>query len=538
MRFTLIDVLVVAGELAVLTIAFLIVWWLIWFLFKRLELFPGLHSRQELLASARKRCVYLLTPLWIVFSLLILGINATILARGNDLLPTTLEFVGQLPPEFWANLVGSTIRCAIVLGFALFIQRPLSYWLDRASQFVQDSDRFTENDLSIDQFFQALKMHLGNGIWLGAFCFCSDSFKLETLSEYLLIFLKIYLIVAIGLLLLKVVNAVIDSLDAWSAAYMSENAALRSYAKLRTLVPFLKRCIEYGIYLGIATLALAQIEPLISLTALGTRAIGILGIILASRILIEVSALVVKQLLTGEKALTDDQLKRRLTLVPIVQSLLKYGIYFWSGILILRAVDIDPGPILAAAGILGLAVGLGAQNLINDTVSGFFILFENYYLVGDYIEVEEAEGIVEAIELRTTRIRHPNGQLQILRNGDITSIVNFSREYIYAVVDVGVAYDSDLNVVYRVIEEVGFEIKEMFPKDVLEPTEVDGLEAFGHSKLMVRAVTKLKPNDSRRGVHDDIQGELRKVLKEAFDRAGIIMPVPQTVGVVTDSDDE
>jgi len=181
---------------------------------------------------------------------------------------------------------------------------------------------------------------------------------------------------------------------------------------------------------------------------------------------------------------------------------------------------------------LGLAIGLGAQNLVNDTVSGFFILFENYYLVGDYINVEKAEGVVEVIELRHTRIRHPNGQLQIVRNGDIKSITNYSREYIYAVVDVGVAYDSDLDLVYRVLEEVGTDIQQRFPDKVLQPTEVDGLEEFGTLHLRVRTVTKLKPTNSRRGVHDDIQGELRKMVKEAFDREGIVMPIPQYTSVI------
>jgi hypothetical protein len=99
------------------------------------------------------------------------------------------------------------------------------------------------------------------------------------------------------------------------------------------------------------------------------------------------------------------------------------------------------------------------ETLINDIVCGFFILFENYYLVGDYIEAGKAEdktveGTVEAIELRTTRIRHPNGQLQIIRNGDIGSITNYSKQYIFAVVEVYVPYNSNLTHIYQVIEEI------------------------------------------------------------------------------------
>ena len=149
------------------------------------------------------------------------------------------------------------------------------------------------------------------------------------------------------------------------------------------------------------------------------------------------------------KNLTEEQRKRRQTLIPLARSLLKYLVYFCAVISILKLLNIDPGPILAGAGILGIALGLGAQALINDIVCGFFILFENYYLVGDYIEAgreEERiiEGIVEAIELRTTRIRHPSGQLQIISNGEIGSIVNYSKDYIYATVEISLSYQCNL----------------------------------------------------------------------------------------------
>ncbi len=167
--------------------------------------------------------------------------------------------------------------------------------------------------------------------------------------------------------------------------------------------------------------------------------------------------------------------------------------------------------------------------LISDIVCGFFILFENYYLVGDYIEagkVEEktVEGIVEAIELRTTRIRHPNGQLQIIRNGDIGSITNYSKQYIFAVVDVGVPYNSNLAHVYRVIEEVGQELKAKDP-DVLEPTQIDGVESLGESNLLLRTLTKVKP-----GKHIQIQRVLRKMLMDILLREGILLPARIEIG--------
>ncbi len=225
-----------------------------------------------------------------------------------------------------------------------------------------------------------------------------------------------------------------------------------------------------------------------------------------------------------------------MTTIPLIQSSLKYLIYFGSGIWILDVFGIDPAPILAAAGILGLAISLGAQNLVNDMVSGFFILFENYYLVGDFIEMEDAMGVVEAIELRTTRIRHPNGQVHIIRNGEIAKIVNYSKEYIYAVVNVGVDYNSDLDLVYTVLKNIGQQLKENYPQEVLEATKVDGIEEFEDSSILIRTLTKLNPHNSRRGVHNYIQRILRKMIKEAFDREGIQIPFPQRVVTLPQGD--
>lgn len=537
MNVTLIDLLVIAGEIVLLAIAFtLLVWGLDFFLFKRLKLIPKLRSQRQLLTSTEQLMVKLLVVLWLICSLAIIGVNLVLLWQGNRLLSTTLNLLNQLSPGFWLDFSFSLLKSLGAIVAVALMNQPLRTLLDRVSKRLQDWDKFTSNDFSIDQFFQVLKLHVSNSLWLTTLLFCTFAFHLQSLGDLLFTILKVYLIIALSLLLLKIPPAIIDTLDAFSEAYFNRHSGLRSYAQLRTLIPFFISCLEYGIVIGAGTWVLAQIEPLVGFSQIGLKGIRVLGIILAGRILVEFSNLLVVQLFLGKKTLSEDERKRRVTFIPIIQSFLKYGIYVWLGILLLEVVGIDPTPILAAAGLLGLTVGLGAQNLVNDTVSGFFILFENYYLVGDYIEVADAEGVVEAIELRNTRIRHPNGQLQILRNGDIKSITNYSREYIYAVIDVGVAYDSDLNLVYRVLEAVGQDIQRRFPQDVLEPTKVDGLEEFGTLHLIVRAVTKLKPNNSRRGVHDDIQGELRKMIKEAFDREGIVIPVPQNIGMISETD--
>lgn len=143
-------------------------------------------------------------------------------------------------------------------------------------------------------------------------------------------------------------------------------------------------------------------------------------------------------------------------------------------------------------------------------------------MVGDYVEVGKVEernieGVVEAIELRTTHVRHPDGQLQIIRNGDIGSIINFSKQYIYAVVEVSVPYDSNLAHVYKMIEQVGEQVKANGP-DILEPTQVDGVKSIGESNFLLRTLTKVKP-----GKHLYIQRVLRKIFTDTLVREGIVI---------------
>jgi small conductance mechanosensitive channel len=238
----------------------------------------------------------------------------------------------------------------------------------------------------------------------------------------------------------------------------------------------------------------------------------------------------VQETLITRARLSEDQKQRRQTIVPLVRSIIKYGIYFSAAVIVLKQLGINPTPVLAGAGIVGLAVGLGAQNLINDVLSGFFILFEEYFLVGDFIRVAEAEGTVESIDLRTTRIRDNDGRQHILPNGQIIGVTNYAKQYTYAVVDVGVAYESDIDIVFEVLDAVGKRIQES-DSDVLEPTQVKGLQAFGESELTMRTVTKVKP-----GRHLQVERDLRKMIKEAFDDQDIEIPYARRVVILQQPD--
>ncbi|MBD2567443.1 mechanosensitive ion channel family protein [Anabaena lutea] len=518
------NLLIILAEVGILIIVFLKLRWLLGKLFKLLIRLSILKCDDIKIKILRRNITGLLLLGCIVSCLLIVGANGYLIYRGEDLQQYTIDLIRRIPSGFWMALgIGISKSCGVVIA-AIFALKVIKSWLKIASNRTKNLDKNTTDDESIDAFFTALNQRIRGGIWLWVLITCTQFLKLPiVVSEYLYIALRIYLIIGVGLLILKAVAAIVDILDVLSVRYSSPENLLRFYDRLQHLIPFLKRCLEFVIYVCTVTLVIQQVQLIAKLATFGLKIIKIIAIIFISRVMFEVIYLLLEEVLLKDHNLTDIQKSRRLTLIPLFRSLLQYLIYFSVAISILYILDINPTPILAGAGIVGIAVGLGAQTLINDIVCGFFILFENYYLVGDYIEAGKAEektveGTVEAIELRTTRIRHPNGQLHIIRNGDIGSITNYSKQYIFAVVEVNVPYNSNLSHIYEVIQEIGIQLKEN-ELDVLEPTFVEGVESVSESHFVLRTLTKVKP-----GKHLHIQRFLRKMFMDNLLLKGILLP--------------
>lgn len=513
------DILIILAEVSLVIIIFLFLIALVRNSSQLLVKFSIFKSDDSRLKNLRRNITRLFVLIGLVLCIVIVGANSFLLYQGKNIQQYTLNLISRIPPGFWITFgigIAESIGAVIVAIIALKL---LKYWLKIASTRAKNIERSTADDESIDAFFTALYQRVRGGIWLWVIISCTQFLKLPAIiSEYLYIALRIYLIIAVGLLILKAVAAIVDTLDILTLKYSNSDNLLRFYARLQHLIPLLKRCLEFVIYVCIATLVTQQIQLIAQLSTFGLRIIKIIAIVFLSQVLSEVIHLLVEEVVFKEQNLTEIQRSRRLTLIPLFKSLLQYLVYFTVGIFILYTLDINPTPILAGAGIVGIAVGLGAQTLINDIVSGFFILFENYYLVGDYIEAGKVEGTVEAIELRTTRIRHPNGQLQIIRNGDMGSITNYSKQYIFAVVDVSVPYDSNLAHVYQVIEEVGQQLKAN-STDILELTQIDGVESLSESNLLLRTLTKVKP-----GKHLQIQRILRKNFMDTLLQERILLP--------------
>ena len=182
------------------------------------------------------------------------------------------------------------------------------------------------------------------------------------------------------------------------------------------------------------------------------------------------------------------------------------------------------GPLLAGAGILGVALGFGAQDLVKDVLSGLFMLAEDQYGVGDVVDAGEATGVVEGISLRTTRIRDVTGTLWHVPNGEIRRIGNMSQEWSRALLDVRVAYRSDVDAAAEVIKAVADEMaaEEAYASLFLAPPEIWGVESLDPDSLSIRLVVKTLP-----GEQWAISRELRRRIKMALDRADIEIPFPQ-----------
>ncbi len=215
---------------------------------------------------------------------------------------------------------------------------------------------------------------------------------------------------------------------------------------------------------------------------------------------------------------------RAATLGVVLKSLSGVAVWSIAGITILGELGVNLGPLVAGAGIVGVALGFGAQSLVKDFLAGVFILIEDQYGVGDIIDAGEATGTVEAVSLRTTKLRDVSGAMWHIPNGQIVRVGNMSQQWARALLDVSVNYEADLDVAQATIKRVADEVWQdpAWSSRVLEEPEVWGVEDFGADGITIRLVVKTQPSEQFK-----VLRELRVRLKAALDEAGIEIPYPQ-----------
>jgi len=201
------------------------------------------------------------------------------------------------------------------------------------------------------------------------------------------------------------------------------------------------------------------------------------------------------------------------------------------GLIVLSELGVNIAPLLAGAGVLGIAIGFGSQKLVQDIITGAFILFEDTIAVGDAVKVGEHVGTVEAISIRAIKIRDGNGSLHTVPFGAVSTVINSSRGFNYAAIDIPVAYAVETDKATQVIVDLGAEMRADPKWDamMIDPLEVQGVERFDAASVILRVRIKTTPGDRMTLIR-----EFNRRLKQRFDAAGISMSSPQAQKVVSD----
>jgi small conductance mechanosensitive channel len=263
---------------------------------------------------------------------------------------------------------------------------------------------------------------------------------------------------------------------------------------------------------------------------LTTSGIKIIGILVAFFILSRMSRWIVRwmeRFVPEKDPLQAVEAKKRAqTLGNILRHALLVVMIFVAVLMILGELGIQVGPLLATAGIGALAIGFGAQSLVKDVISGFFIILENQYRIGDVIEVAGVSGLVESVNLRKTVLRDLQGKVHTIPNGEIKIVSNLSKEWSRSVLDIAISYREDVDRVIDVLSQIGRELKseEPYQSAILEPPQILGVERLGESEVIIRMMVKTIPLKQW-----DVGRELRKRIKARFDEKGIQIPFPHRV---------
>ncbi len=254
--------------------------------------------------------------------------------------------------------------------------------------------------------------------------------------------------------------------------------------------------------------------------------IRIVAILIVAFIVLRIFKVVIrkfrKKLIVSGK-IEGERAKRAETLARMMGTVVKVVILSAALLMCLKELGIDIAPLLAGVGIVGLAVGFGAQSLVKDVINGFFILLENRINVGDVVAIADKSGLVESVGLRVTVLRDLEGQVHVIPNGEISTLTNMTKEWSRALLEIGVAYKEDVDRVIDVLKEVGDGLKndEEFGQLILEPIEVLGLDSFGDSSVNIKVMFKTKPIKQW-----TVAREFRRRVKKAFDEHKIEIPFP------------
>lgn len=249
----------------------------------------------------------------------------------------------------------------------------------------------------------------------------------------------------------------------------------------------------------------------------------ILKILIITLVSIKIGYLLIDRFyMMHEKSKFQFPEKKVKTLSSLSKNIIRYVIYFVAAASILKIFNIEMSSIIAVAGIGSLAIGFGAQNLVKDIITGFFIIFEDQFGVGDYITINNFSGTVEEIGLRISKIRDFSGDLHIIPNGEIKTVTNHTRGGMRALVNVGIPYEEDVDKITDVLKQICEDIKKS-RNDVIDGPTILGITDFQDSQVLITIVAKTEPMKQW-----EVERDIRYRIKKVFDREKITFPYPHT----------
>jgi small conductance mechanosensitive channel len=253
----------------------------------------------------------------------------------------------------------------------------------------------------------------------------------------------------------------------------------------------------------------------------------IIVVLVLAKISIAVLRRIIRKVLTSSKNKKplSPMARKTETIQSIATSVSKYIIYFFAitSILAILGLGATVSSMLATAGIGGIAIAFGAQSLVKDVVSGMFMLFENQFSVGEYVELDGEKGTVDAVAIRTTSIKKFTGEIATIPNGTIKKVTNYSRSDLLAIVDMPITYDTDIGTAGEIMLAAGLDYMEKHD-NILEEPHVLGIIELGDSNVVLRMITRVKPL-----THWETERSLRRMIKERFEQRGIGAPYPRRV---------
>ena len=222
----------------------------------------------------------------------------------------------------------------------------------------------------------------------------------------------------------------------------------------------------------------------------------------------------------------EEDKKREDTLIQILNGTLLIFLWIVVAMMVLAEIGVNIGPLIAGAGVAGLALGFGGQYLIKDVISGLFIIIENQYRVGDVVRLNDIPGMVEDVTLRMTTLRDADGTVHHVTHGGISTVANLSKEYSKINIDIGIGYDSDIEKVTKIVNDIGKNLAEdvEWKKSIISAPQFMRIDDFADSAIVIKITGETKPLKQW-----EVAGELRKRLKVAFDKENIEIPFPQMV---------